>query len=219
MLTAAAELRQWPADWTTPGFIARGVALAITTAARAITGVRARWICDKSEMRRIYVANHTSHADFVLLWASLPENLRARTLPVAAADYWRHGPVRRFLIERAFQGVLIDRGNRSRNPISPMLGALQRGRSLILFPEGTRGSGHDVLPFKCGLYHLALAYPDVEIVPVYIQNSNRVLPKGAIFPVPLLCSITFGSATRLVEGEDKAASLARIRQCVIKAAG
>ena len=51
--------------------------------------------------------------------------------------------------------------------------------------------------------------PGVDLVPVWIENLNRVMPKGEIVPVPLICTVTFGAALRLEEGEEKAAFLDR----------
>jgi 1-acyl-sn-glycerol-3-phosphate acyltransferase len=142
----------------------------------------------------VYFANHRSHGDFVLIWASLPPALRRRTRPVAGADYWLTSPLRRFLINRVFHGVTIDRrpDRQGPNPVEQMGAALQAGDSLILFPEGTRNLGEGLLPFKSGLYHLARAHPEAELVPVWIENLGRVMPKGSVIPVPLLCTLSFG---------------------------
>jgi 1-acyl-sn-glycerol-3-phosphate acyltransferase len=202
--------------------IAKCVSMTTATAARLITGAEVRWIGSApSGAQRIYIANHTSHADFILLWAALPPCVRANTRPVAAADYWTRGILRRLLIEHVFDGVLIDRGraDHAHNPLAPMLRALDSGGSLIIFPEGTRGCGDQLLDFKCGIYHLARERPDVELVPVWIENLHRVLPRGAILPVPLLCSVTFGEPTHLARQEDKKTFLARLRQSVIDLSG
>jgi 1-acyl-sn-glycerol-3-phosphate acyltransferase len=196
----------------------RAVAGLITGGAQLLTGVQARWIgCGPEAAQRIYFANHTSHVDFILLCSALPAPLRAKTRPVAASDYWNRGAVRRYLARRVFRGVLVDRGflDRTASPIAPIVDALDRGDSLILFPEGTRGHGEDLLPFKSGIYHVAQARPGVELVPVWMDNSYRVMPKGAIFPLPMLCSVAFGKPTQLGADESMAAFLARLRQSVI----
>ena len=187
--------------------------------ARAITGAEARWVgCMPSETQRVYLANHTSHADFILLWAALTPRLRSRTFPVAAADYWDSNTVRRYLATQVFRAVLVerDRQDRTNSPITQMVQALDGGNSLIVFPEGTRGNGAALLPFKCGIYHLAHTRPNVELVPVWIDNLYRVLPKGAILPAPLLCSATFGEPTHLLPGEDKKAFLNRLQRTVTR---
>src|SRR3954465_11865 len=88
---------------------------AITPFARLLTGVQPRWIgCEPAAVTRIYFPNHASHADFVLVWSSLPPVLRARTRPVAGSDYWDKDALRRFLIRDVFNAVLIDREARTR---------------------------------------------------------------------------------------------------------
>ncbi|MGE8294999.1 MAG: lysophospholipid acyltransferase family protein [Pseudomonas sp.] len=194
-------------------------AFAITSAARLLTGARALWLGSTAQAtQRLYYANHSSHGDFVLLWASLPPELRRSTRPVAGSDYWLSSNLRRFLIRDVFNGVLVDREQRSpqANPLQSMLDALGQGDSLILFPEGTRNlTDEPLLPFKSGLYHLAQARPDVELVPVWIANLNRVMPKGRALPLPLLCTLSFGAALERIEGESKDAFLERARNALL----
>ncbi|MEO8026923.1 MAG: lysophospholipid acyltransferase family protein [Bryobacteraceae bacterium] len=196
----------------------RVVSTSITTGAWLLTGVHPRWSGSApSETQRIYFANHTSHMDFVLLWSALPARLRQRARPVAAREYWSRGAVRRYMIHRVFRGVVVDRiVDRLESPIAPMVDALDEGDSLILFPEGTRGpGGSELLPFKAGIFHVAKARPNVELVPVWMENSHRVMPKGAVLPIPLLCSVTFGAGIHLYSGEDKAAFLGRLRAALL----
>ena len=169
----------------------------IITLARTLTGVRAIWLLGAPHATStVYFADHRSHGDFVLLWTSLPPDLRSLTRPVAAADYWLASPTRRFIGGEVFRAVLIDRtdaGDRG-DPITQMANALDAGDSLILFPEGTRNESDEaLLPFKSGLFHIARRCPDARLVPVWINNVHRVLPKGAIVPLPLACSVTFGA--------------------------
>lgn len=195
------------------------IAFAITSAARLLTGARALWLgCTAQPVQRLYYANHSSHGDFVLLWASLPDELRRSTRPVAGADYWQRDNLRRYVINQVFNGVLIDRERSSpeSNPLQPMLDALDNGDSLILFPEGTRNLGDEpLLPFKSGLFHLAMARPQVELIPVWIANLNRVMPKGRALPLPLLCTLSFGAPLERLADEDKAAFLERARNALL----
>ncbi|PRA27000.1 lysophospholipid acyltransferase family protein [Pseudomonas poae] len=194
------------------------VATLITSMARTVTGARSLWLgCAPVPVQRIYFANHSSHGDFVLLWASLPQNLRKFTRPVAGSDYWNQSALRRYIINRVFNGVLIDRERKEPvdNPLQPMLSALENGDSLIIFPEGTRNLEDGLLPFKSGLYHLAKSYPQAELIPVWIANLNRVMPKGRVLPLPLLCTTSFGAPLHLEDDEDKAAFLARTRDALL----
>jgi 1-acyl-sn-glycerol-3-phosphate acyltransferase len=199
--------------------IARFAAAAITLFARFVTAVRAEWTGHPPDGRpRIYFANHASHGDFVLVWAVLPAPVRSRTRPVAGAEYWGKDPIRRFIGERVFNAVLVqrDRDNRTHDPIQQVAAAVAEGSSLILFPEGTRNlTDVPLLPFKSGLYRLGLAQPGVEMVPVWIANLNRVMPKGEMIPVPIVCTVSFGLPMRLREGEEKSAFLERARAALL----
>jgi 1-acyl-sn-glycerol-3-phosphate acyltransferase len=180
---------------------------------RLLTAARAIWQGVAPDLtQRVYFANHTSNGDFVLLWSVLPGAIRRRTRPIAAADYWLVSPLRAFFGRDVFDAVLIDRRPEARteDPVAQMAAALDAGHSLILFPEGRRNAGEaPLLPFKTGLYHLAALRPQVDLVPVWIANLNRVMPKGEVIPVPLICTVTFGAPLRLGPGEAKAAFLAR----------
>lgn len=194
-------------------------AALVTLAARLLTGATARWLgCAPSPVQRIYFANHSSHADFVLIWAALPGALRLATRPVAGGDYWEKDALRRFVIHDALRGVVIDRARTpgSPDPIDVMVGALAEGASLIVFPEGTRNTTDAaLLPFKSGLFHVASRRPDVELVPVWMENLGRVLPKGKAIPVPLLCSVSFGAPIRLGPEESRAEFLDRARGALL----
>jgi 1-acyl-sn-glycerol-3-phosphate acyltransferase len=199
----------------------------IAAFARTISGVQVRWTDGLFETarQRIYFANHTSHLDFVVLWSALPAEARARTRPVAAKDYWESG-MRAYLAQNVFRAVLIERGAAShgaseeharaagRGTIEQLAEALGKANSLILFPEGTRGTGESVAPFRSGLYHLAKRRPDAELVPAYLENLNRILPKGEFLPVPLISMLTFGEPMHVGEGENKVAFLERARAAV-----
>lgn len=195
------------------------VSWALTRFTRLITGAQARWLgCAPVPVQRIYFGNHNSHADFALIWASLPIDLRRMTRPVARADYWEASALKRYIIHEVLHGVVIARSREEggAEPVEIMAAAVQAGDSLIIFPEGTRNTSDELLlPMKSGIYHLAQQCPQVDLVPVWMDNLGRLLPKGEIVPVPLLCSISFGTPLRLQPGEDKDAFLVRIRAALL----
>ena len=184
--------------------------------AKFFSGASARWVdCQPDTSQRVYFANHTSHLDAIIVWSALPRNVRAVTRPVAAKDYWDKGWLRRHLA-KVFQALLIDRREIKvhQSPVDVMLREIGDTYSLIVFPEGGRNTETEIQDFKSGLYYLSKKRPDLELVPVYIENLNRVLPRGEFLPVPLLSCIKFGAPMWLEQGEPKAEFLERARDAV-----
>ena len=191
-------------------------AAVLSLAAKLLSGATVRWFeCQPDTCQRVYFANHTSHLDALILWASLPRLVREVTRPVAAKDYWNKGPLRRYMA-RTFNALLIDRDEIKvhNSPIDLMIREMGSRHSLIVFPEGTRNTGEEMQDFKSGLYHLSRKRPDLELMPVYIDNLNRVLPRGEFLPVPLLSSITIGPPIWLEPKENKNDFLKRAREAV-----
>ncbi len=197
--------------------VCRAAGLTLAAMARLLSGASARWIASQPDTcQRVYFANHTSHLDALVVWASLPQPVRELTRPVAAKDYWSRGMLRRWLAEEVFDALLIDRTDIKvhQSPVDLMLREIGSTRSLIVFPEGSRSITGDLGEFKSGLYYLAKKRPDIELVPVHIDNLNRILPRGEFLPVPLLSCISFGPPMWLEHGEAKADFLARARKAV-----
>lgn len=185
---------------------------------RVFSGSVARWQgCAPEPVQRVYFANHTSNLDGPVLWASLPPPVRVVTRMVGAKDYWSVGRLRPYLACHVFNAVLIERKKPTPecNPLDDMINALGERHSLILFPEGGRQTSPEPQPFKPGLFHLAKKRPDVQLVPVWMENLNRILPKGEILPVPVLGSVTFGAPIKLEGGETKPDFLVRAREAVL----
>jgi 1-acyl-sn-glycerol-3-phosphate acyltransferase len=188
---------------------------------RLLVGAYPRWLGSApTATQRIYFANHTSHMDTIVLWAALPRSLRANTRPVAAKDYWDKSGIRGQIARQELNVVMVDRSRDDPNadPLEPLRDALENGFSLIIFPEGTRAAQSRPGPFKSGLYHLATEFPQVELIPVYIENLHRSMPKGAVLPVPIICTVRFGAPLGRREGEDKDTFLGRARDAVIELA-
>jgi 1-acyl-sn-glycerol-3-phosphate acyltransferase len=184
---------------------------------RLLTGAQARWYgCPPKAEQRIYFANHQSHADLVLIWAALPQELRSITRPIAARDYWTASNFKRWITTEVFNAVYVEREKKGdEDPLQPLIDALESGDSLILFPEGTRGHAEDPQAFKSGIYNLARRFPQVVLVPAWIHNVQRVMPKGEVIPVPVLCSVTFGEPVALDADEARADFLQRARAAVM----
>ncbi|MFP6656536.1 MAG: lysophospholipid acyltransferase family protein [Pirellulales bacterium] len=186
--------------------------------AKLLSGASARWVDSQPDTcQRVYFANHTSHLDSLVIWSSLPYRVRTLTRPVAAKDYWTRGAVRKYLAG-VFNALLIDRKEIKvhQSPVDLMLREIGDTHSLIVFPEGRRGTGPEIAEFKSGLYYLCKKRPDLEAIPVYLDNLNRILPRGEVLPVPLLSCITFGPPMWLESGEPKTVFLTRARKALTK---
>jgi len=199
--------------------LAEFTGLFLASLARLITGAQGHWKGSppKAE-QRIYFANHQSHFDWVLIWAALPRDLRARTRPIAARDYWTSSRFKTWLTSAVFNAVYVSRTRTAeeQDPLEPLVEALNKGDSLVIFPEGTRSNKGEPQPFKSGLFHLAEQFPQVQLIPAWIDNVQRVMPKGEVVPAPILCTVTFGAAIQLQTGEDKRAFLERARAAVLE---
>ena len=186
--------------------------------ARLVTGAQGHWVGTppKAE-QRIYFANHQSHFDWVLIWAALPRELRATTRPIAARDYWTSSKLKGWLTAAVFNAVYVSRTRTTpdEDPLEPLVDALAGGYSLVIFPEGTRGHAAEPAPFKSGLYALAQAFPEVQLIPAWIDNVQRVMPKGEVVPVPILCTVTFGAPIALRPEEARRTFLDRARHSVV----
>lgn len=190
----------------------------IGIALRLLCGCNARWTAPSTDAEpKLYFANHTSHLDALIVWTALPGPRRARFRIIAARDYWGRGPIRRWLACRVFRAVLIARAGstRSDNLLTVVSACLREGCSVLVFPEGTRGEERTPSEFRSGLWHIARRCEGLELVPVWIENLGRVLPRGELLPIPLLAAVSFGEPIALRESETKADFLARARDAVI----
>ncbi|MEN6407715.1 MAG: lysophospholipid acyltransferase family protein [Thermoguttaceae bacterium] len=191
----------------------------LALAARFLSGASIRWIDSQPDTcQRVYFANHTSHLDPIVIWSSLPQAVRAITRPVAAKDYWSKGAIRRYLANELFHAILIDREEIKvhQSPVDLIIREIGHTYSLILFPEGGRNPGLGIREFKSGLYYLCKKRPDLELIPVHIDNMNRILPRGEVLPVPMLSCLTFGPPMWLEAGEAKLDFLNRARDAVLR---
>ena len=185
---------------------------------RLLVGAYPQWYgCQPSRKQRIYFANHTSHMDTIVIWSSLPRQLRGMTRPVAAKDYWDHGLLRKRIAMKELNVVLNERHRAEvhADPLAPLKEALHAGDSLIIFPEGTRRPQPLPSPFKSGLWRLMRQFPEVELIPVYIENLHRAMPKGVVIPVPTICSVRFGAPLSHTIEDPKEDFLERARQAVV----
>ncbi len=142
----------------------------------------------------IIVANHNSHFDTVSIMAALPNKMMKTTRAIAAGDYFGKTYLRGLATRLFFNATLITRGSKTngQSTIELLDNEIKDGRSLVLFPEGTRGKPGIMADFKKGIAILLKENPHIPFVPVYLDGFGRVLPKGKIFLIPLICKVRFG---------------------------
>ena len=187
---------------------------------RIVSGATVLWYESQPDetCQRVYFANHTSHLDALVIWASLPTPVRDKTRMVAAKDYWDANPIRRHISRKLLNAVLIDRETVTlkNTPIQVMVDEMKNEYSLILFPEGGRSQDGTFGEFKSGLYYLCKRRPDLELIPIYLNNLNSILPRGKTLPVPMLSRVIFGPPLWLEMNERKESFLDRARNAILK---
>lgn len=201
--------------------IERAAAATLVGITRLMVGARAQWQAPPPDGQCLVFANHSSHLDTLAIWSALAPDLRARTRPVAARDYWDKPGLRGYLSGTVLRAVLIERRKEERDgdPLLPVIAALEQGDSLILFPEGTRTPERLPQRFRGGLFRIALQFPLLQLVPAYLDTLHRSMPKGAHIPLPLYCTVRFGAALPRMEGDARDAFLERARSAVVALAG
>ncbi|MDN5781019.1 MAG: 1-acyl-sn-glycerol-3-phosphate acyltransferase [Luteimonas sp.] len=197
--------------------IERAAAAALVGTTRLLVGARAQWRSPPPNGQCLYFANHSSHLDTMAIWSALAPAQRAHTRPVAARDYWDKPGLRSYVAGKVLHAVLIERRREDRDgdPLAPVIDALHAGDSLILFPEGTRTAERLPQRFRGGLFRLADTFPELHLVPAYLDTLHRSMPKGAHIPLPLYCTVRFGEAMPRVDGEPRDTFLERARNAVV----
>jgi len=189
-------------------------------ATRILSGATVLWYESQPDdsCQRVYFANHTSHLDAMVIWAALPTAIRDKTRMVAAKDYWDANLIRRYFAKKLLNAVLIDRESVSfkNTPVQVMADEIKDKYSLILFPEGGRSQDGTFGEFKSGLYYLCKRRPDLELIPIYLNNLNSILPRGKTLPVPMLSRVIFGPPMWLEMNERKESFLDRARNAILK---
>lgn len=174
---------------------------------------------DLSEQSQyIIVTNHHSHVDTLAILSSLPFNLIDKVQPVAAKDYFARTKFIGFISKLFINVLLIDRKNKNGSALFEMEKALERGKSLIIFPEGTRNTSNELQPLKMGVINLLKKAPHIPFIPVYISGTKNVLPKGDAMVVPHNFTVKFGDAHYLNIEISDSENLEKMRQSILNLA-
>jgi 1-acyl-sn-glycerol-3-phosphate acyltransferase len=168
----------------------------------------------------IVAANHASHVDTLLLLTMFPARTLDRVRPAAAADYFLKGPVMSWFSRNIIGIVPVERkkAGSGEDVLAPLRDALAAGDIVIIFPEGTRGDGEAMAQLKSGVARLAEAFPEAPVTPAWLQGAGRVLPKGALLPVPMNCTVLVGEALHWAGQRDAFMEDLRHRLETLKAA-
>lgn len=192
---------------------------ALETVGRAVTRVTCRPTVANADRIEgldgpaIFVANHHSHLDTALLLTSLPRPWRDELVVAAAADYFFDSWPRATLAAWAYGAVPMERRKVSRRSADRAAGLLDDGWSLLIFPEGGRSPDGWGQEHKGGAAYLGVRC-GVPVVPVHLDGTGRVLPKGRRVPDPDHVRINIGKPLRVVSEEDSRSFSARIESAI-----
>lgn len=142
----------------------------------------------------IIVANHNSHLDTLVLMSLFPLKLLDKLRPVAAEDYWLGNHFMSWFTVNIIRAVTLSRQPVSgkEHPLAGCLKALEAGKILIIYPEGSRGTPEDLSQFKSGIAHLAKCHPNLPVYPIFLHGLGKALPKGEALLVPFFCDVFIG---------------------------
>ncbi len=151
----------------------------------------------------IILANHNSHLDTMTLLASLPSKIIHKVKPVAAGDHFGKTKLKGKFTEFFVNALLIKRGrdkeNPENDPINRMIKELDKGYSLILFPEGTRGEPEIEQPLKKGIGIILEQRPEIKFIPAFMKGMGKAMPKDDNLIVPFNSFLKFGVPTKIKE--------------------
>ena len=148
----------------------------------------------------ILAANHNSHLDILVIFASLPARLIVSAHIVAAYDYFARHRLLFAAVDFLFVPVWVDRESGGENTIERLNAYLDAGKSIIIFPEGTRGEAGQLGHFHGGVGKLAVDHPGIPLLPVFLRGTERALPRKASLPLPIWQHVSIGPPQRLVGG-------------------
>jgi len=161
------------------------------------------------EAPAIYVANHASHVDTGLLLSVLPPHVRHKTVVAAAADHFFDRRWKAHVWSLVLAAIPIERHRVNRKSAEDTAALLRQGWNLIIYPEGGRSHDGWFQAMRGGAAYLATR-TGRPVVPVHIEGTYRIWPRGGTRPRRSPTRITLGSPIVAAEGEDARRLEARI---------
>lgn len=149
----------------------------------------------------VFAANHHSHADTTLLLATIPAHLRQDLVIAAGADYFFPNRFTAAASALFIGAIPIERHRLSKLSIANTMKAVEKGRNLLIFPEGGRSPDGWGRTHRPGAAFVSKR-TGAPVVPVYIEGTGRVLPKGKNWPTRSPCAVVFGNPLRVGADED-----------------
>lgn len=166
----------------------------------------------------VFVSNHSSALDAVVMLQALPNRFRYRAFVVAAADSIFKRKWEAILTQLLINTFPIPRAGGARPALDRLKEHLARRWSVVIFPEGTLSRTGNIGTFKKGAAILAID-AGVPIVPSYVDGLYEVFPRFRRIPRRHPASIRFGDPLYPQPGEDYDSFIARVEQAVRTLAG
>jgi long-chain acyl-CoA synthetase len=162
----------------------------------------------------LFASNHTSHLDTAAIISAMPRRVRSRLTVAAAADYWfAGGRLAAWSGALMFNAFPFSRGGNIRPSLERCGVLLDRGWSVLVYPEGTRSTTGQIGEFKSGVGLLAVEL-HVPVVPIRVNGLDRVLPKGNKLPRRSHVDVTFGEPMRFTLNTPYADAMCAIHAAV-----
>lgn len=172
--------------------------------------------CLKEKDQYIIISNHYSHVDTAAILNNIPASKVHRTHPVAARDYFAKNKLMEIFFKWTMNIVSIDRQNRNGKAIDEMVAFLDLGKSLIIFPEGSRATGEEMNEFKLGVAKVLRQRPHIPYIPAYIEDSIKILPKGDPIVIPHNFKLIFGEARYIDSDKSDIENTETMKQKVLE---
>ena len=160
----------------------------------------------------IVAANHNSHLDILALLSLFPLLSIPQVQPAAAADYFFKTKLLKWFSLNVVGIIPVVRGGAGSDadPLEGCYRALEAGKVLVIFPEGTRGEPEQMAELKSGIWYLAKRFPHAPVVPIYMHGLGKSMPKGSLIPVPFFIKVAIGR--HLFWAESKESYMADLRE-------